>query len=119
MKTYIHRDLEPVLREMLKQFPSVVVTGPRQAGKSTMLRRVLADYSYLTLDDPLTRQQALDDPELLLDSAGERLIIDEVQYAPSLLSYLKMRIDRRRAANGPFVLSGSQQFVMMKNLGET
>ena len=119
MKTYIHRDLEPVLHEMLKQFPSVVVTGPRQAGKSTMLRQVLADYSYLTLDDPLTRQQALDDPELLLDSAGERLIIDEVQYAPSLLSYLKMRIDRRRAAKGRFVLSGSQQFVLMKNLGET
>ncbi|MEI6632740.1 MAG: AAA family ATPase [Chlamydiota bacterium] len=78
MKTYIHRDLEPVLHEML-QFPAVVVTGPRQAGKSTMLRQVLPDYSYLTLDDPFTRQQALDDPELLLDSAGERLIVDEVR----------------------------------------
>lgn len=119
MKTYIHRDLEPVLHAMLKQFPAVAVTGPRQAGKSTLLRHVLPDYAYVTLDDPMARQQALEDPELLLDNAGERVIVDEVQYAPALLSHLKMRIDRRRDAKGRFVLTGSQQFALMKNLGET
>lgn len=119
MKTYIPRDLEPVLHDLLKQFPAVAVTGPRQAGKSTLLRHVLPEYSYVTLDDPMARQQALDDPELLLENAGGRLIIDEVQYAPSLLSYLKMRIDRHRGARGRIVLTGSQQFALMKNLGET
>lgn len=119
MKNYIHRDLEPVLRAMLKQFPAVAVTGPRQAGKSTLLRHVLPDYPYVTLDDPLARQQALEDPELLLENAGERLVVDEVQYAPTLLSYLKIGIDRKRDVKGRFVLTGSQQFALMKNLGET
>ena len=119
MKNYIPREMEPVLRDMLKQFPAVVVTGPRQAGKSTLLQHVLPDYPYITLDDPLVRQQALDDPELLIDTAGKRLVIDEIQYAPSLLPHLKMRIDRQREKKGRFVLTGSQQFVLMKNLGET
>ena len=74
---------------MLKQFPAVAVTGPRQAGKSTLLRHVLPDYSYVTLDDPLARQQAIDDPELLLENAGERVIVDEIQYAPSFISEVR------------------------------
>jgi hypothetical protein len=119
MDTYIHRDVEPVLGAMLNQFPAVAVTGPRQTGKSTLLRHVLPEYPYVTLDDPLVRQQAIDDPELLLDSGGERLIVDEVQYAPALLSHLKMRIDRQRSVKGRFVLTGSQQFALMKNLSET
>ena len=116
--TYVPRDVEPVLGALLEQFPAVAVTGPRQAGKSTLLRQVLPGHRYVTLDDPLARQQAIEDPELLLDS-GERLIVDEVQYAPALLSYLKMRIDHRRDAKGRFVLTGSQQFGLMRNLGET
>ncbi len=119
MSKYIARDLEPVLREMLKQFPAVAVTGPRQAGKSTLLQHVLPDYSYVTLDDPNARRMAQDDPELLLSSANGPLIIDEVQYAPAMLSHIKMRIDQKRTAKGRFVLTGSQQFVLMKNLGET
>jgi predicted AAA+ superfamily ATPase len=119
MKNYIPRDLEPVLHDVLKQYPAVAVTGPRQAGKSTLLQHVLPAYSYITLDDPLARQQALDDPELLMDTAGRRMIIDEIQYAPSLLSHIKMRVDRQREKKGRFVLTGSQQFVLMKNLSET
>lgn len=119
METYIHRDLEPVLLDVLKQFPSVAVTGPRQAGKSTLLRRMLPDHAYVTLDAPLVRQQAIEDPELLLDNAGEPVIVDEIQYAPSLLPYLKMRIDQRRDARGRFILTGSQQFALLKNLSET
>jgi len=119
MDRYIKRDLEPALRETLKQFPAVAITGPRQTGKSTLLLHALPDYAYVTLDDPLARRQALDDPELLLDQAGERVIIDEIQYAPSLLPHLKMRIDRRRGERGRFVLTGSQQFALIKNLGES
>lgn len=119
MASYVPRDIEPTLRQMLGQFPAVAVTGPRQSGKTTLLQHVLPDYVYLTLDDPLVRRQALEDPELLLDEAGERVVIDEIQYAVSLLPYLKMRIDRARERTGRFVVTGSQQFAMMKNLGET
>lgn len=111
--------LEPVLKELAAQFPAVAVTGPRQSGKSTLLQQVFPDYTYLTLDDPLVAQQALSDPELLLDSAGPRVLFDEIQYAPSLLPRLKLRVDRQRAQPGQFILTGSQQFVLMKGLGET
>lgn len=119
MDIYIHRDLEPVLRERLREFPCVVVTGPRQAGKSTMLRKVLPNYAYRSLDDPQVRQMAVQDPEGFLDTLGERGIVDEIQYAPDLLSYLKLRIDRERARYGRYVLTGSQQFVLMKGVSES
>ena len=116
---YIHRLIEPVLSELLAQFPAVAVTGPRQSGKSTLLQHHLRDYRYLTLDDPVLREQALLDPNLFLDSAGDRTIIDEIQYAPGLLPYVKMRIDRDRQRRGRFVLTGSQQFQLIRGLGES
>jgi predicted AAA+ superfamily ATPase len=119
MVSYIHRSVEPVLKQMAGQFPAVAVTGPRQSGKSTLLQQVFPDHAYLTLDDPLVLQQALHDPELLLESAGPRVVIDEIQYALSLLPRLKLRVDRHRATPGQFILTGSQQFVLMKGLGET
>ena len=100
MTPYIHRSIEPALREMVGQFPVVAVTGPRQSGKSTLLQEVFAKYAYLTLDDPLVLQQALGDPELLLESAGPRVVIDEIQYAPSLLPRLKLRVDSPSRATG-------------------
>jgi predicted AAA+ superfamily ATPase len=119
MPTYVQRDIQPTLREMIAQFPAVAVTGPRQSGKTTLLQHELPDHAFITLDDPLLRRQALDDPELLLNTAGERLVIDEIQYAVSLLPRLKMRIDQQRDLAGRFVLTGSQQFALMKSLGET
>lgn len=116
---YVHRSVEPVLTELLGQFPAVAVTGPRQSGKSTLLQHHLPDYQYITLDDPVLREQALSDPNLFLDSVGERAIIDEVQYAPGLLAYVKMRIDRDRHVRGRFVLTGSQQFHLIRGLGES
>lgn len=116
--TYVKRAVEPILTEMLAQFPAVALTGPRQAGKSTLLRQMLPDVTYRSLDDPQARRLALDDPELFLDAA-ERMIVDEVQYIPELLSYIKMRIDRRRDERGRFILTGSQQFHLIKGLGDS
>ena len=119
MGSYIHRSIEPVLQKMAGQFAVIALTGPRQAGKSTLLQETFSKYAYLTLDDPILAQQALNDPELLLNTAGQRVVIDEIQYAPSLLRYIKMRVDRNRVTPGQYILTGSQQFSLMKGLGET
>jgi hypothetical protein len=97
----------------------VAVTGPRQAGKSTLLKHCLPDYKYVTLDDPFYREQAHADPLLFLDTLGERAIIDEIQLAPGLLSYVKIRVDNRRSVKGQYVFTGSQQFGLIKNLSDS
>lgn len=117
--TYITRDIEPRLERLLVSSPCVAVTGPRQAGKSTLLKHCLQDYNYVTLDDPLSREQALADPNFFLDTLGERVIIDEIQLAPSLLSYVKIRVDNNRAVKGQYVFTGSQQFGLIKNLSDS
>ncbi len=116
---YIHRDIEPALKRMLASFPSIAVTGPRQTGKSTLLRHQLPGYRYITLDNPLLREQAISDPELFLDAAGDRVIVDEIQLAPGLLSYIKIRIDANRKRKGWYVFTGSQQFTMIRDLGDS
>jgi predicted AAA+ superfamily ATPase len=118
-QSYIPRDLQAILLNRLATFPSVVVSGPRQSGKSTLLLKTLPDYTYITLDDPVTRERALADPNLFLDWAGDRVIIDEIQQAPQLLSYVKMRIDRQRAKRGSFVFTGSQQFALIRDLSDS
>ncbi|OGU11085.1 MAG: hypothetical protein A2075_13490 [Geobacteraceae bacterium GWC2_58_44] len=117
--TYIPRDIEARLERLLASSPCVAVTGPRQAGKSTLLRHCLPDYKYVTLDDPFFREQAYSDPLFFLDSLGERAIIDEIQLVPSLLSYVKIRVDNRRSVKGQYVFTGSQQFGLIKNLSDS
>ena len=116
---YVSREIETALMQRLETFSAVAITGPRQTGKSTLLRALLPEYRYITLDDPFTLQQAVSDPELLLASLGNHVIVDEIQYAPSLLPYIKMRIDDHRSLKGQFVLTGSQQFVLTKHLSES
>ena len=116
---YIQRTIERLLPGILATFPSLAVTGPRQSGKSTLLRHALPEYRYVTLDDPAVLELAHADPVYLLDSVGERCIIDEIQLAPGILSYVKMRVDAERSRNGRFVFTGSQQFGMIRNLGDS
>jgi predicted AAA+ superfamily ATPase len=116
---YIHRQIETYIKKIIKSFPCLAVTGPRQSGKSTLLMNTLPDYNYITLDDPLTRQRATTDPRLFLDTSGNKVIIDEIQWAPQLMSYIKMRVDERRDKNGAYVFTGSQQFTLIKNLSDS
>lgn len=116
---YIQRTIEHLLPGILATFPCLAVTGPRQSGKSTLLRHALPDYRYVTLDDPAVMEQAQFDPVFFLDGLGERCIIDEIQLAPGILSYVKMRVDADRSRNGRFVFTGSQQFGMIRNLGDS
>lgn len=116
---YIPRTMEKFLPGILSTFPCLAVTGPRQSGKSTMLRQALPGYRYVTLDDPTVLAQSHDDPVYFLDSLGDQCIIDEIQLAPGILSYVKMRVDADRSRNGRFVFTGSQQFGMIRNLGDS
>src|SRR3989338_4757404 len=116
---YFTRDIEHQLNEALKQFPACLITGSRQSGKSTLLQHSLPNYRYVTLDNPIMRALAVEDPELFLSSYPSPLIIDEIQYAPNLLFYLKMRIDQNRQLRGQFVFTGSQTFQVMKGVSES
>jgi len=116
---YFHRGLEKPLQEALKHFPAVLVTGSRQTGKSTLLQYVLKEYTYVTFDDPLMRNLAESDPALFLKTYPAPLIIDEIQYVPSLLPHIKMNIDAERSKYGQYVLTGSQLFSLMKGVSES
>ena len=118
---YIPRLIRRMLEEALAAFPSVMLTGPRQSGKTTFLREELGDrFDYATLDDPLERSFARSDPNGFLDRFQERpVVLDEIQYVPEILSYIKIRIDRDRARHGQWILTGSQQFHLMRNISES
>ena len=116
---YQPRAIEKAIKEGANQFPAVIVTGPRQTGKSTLLKNIFPKHSYVSLDDPLIRRQAQEDPNLFLESYPAPLIIDEIQYAPEILSYLKIQIDENRHACGQFILTGSQIFPMMQGVTES
>lgn len=118
---YTKRHIAIALRTALAQFPAVLVTGPRQSGKTTVLRTELgSDYTYTTFDDPLMREFARRDPHGFLRAHAEgNAILDEIQYVPELMPYLKMAIDQDRQRNGRWVLTGSQQFALMRDVNES
>ncbi len=116
---YIKRHLETVVSKMSLAFPVILVTGPRQVGKTTLLRKIAAENrAYVTLDNPLIRDLARTDPELFLQRYQSPVLIDEIQYAPELLPYIKMLVDEKKQ-KGDFWLTGSQMFHMMKNVSES
>ncbi len=117
---YIPRTLEPVLARALEQFPAVVLTGPRQAGKTTLLRHLLEGSArYVALDLPDVRAAAEADPRGFLDLHPAPVILDEIQACPSLLPYLRERIDQRRSEPGRYILSGSQNLLLMEAVTES
>lgn len=114
----IPRTLSEQLMPMLSWFPVVSVTGPRQSGKSTLVRTMLPDYEYVNLEDETTHRSALDDPVGFIRSHDDHLIIDEAQYAPGLFSQIQVAADER-GTMGQYVLSGSQNFLMEKRIGQS
>ncbi len=120
MERYIERSLEPVLRRAASEFPAVVLTGPRQAGKTTLLQRVFGGrYRHLSLDLPDVRLAALEDPRGFLEMNGPPVIFDEVQHAPILLPYIRERIDADRGARGQYLLTGSQNLMLAEKVTES
>ena len=117
---YITRNLEKVVKQVTNEYPVVLVTGPRQVGKTTMLKKLMegTDRGYVTLDDLNERDLAKTDPELFLQLHKTPILIDEVQYAPELFSYIKMYADRDHEP-GAFWLTGSQVFKLMQGVSES
>ncbi|ABN73764.1 ATPase [Actinobacillus pleuropneumoniae] len=112
------RQMKPLIEALIKQFPAVLVTGPRQVGKSTLLQYISEDYQYVTFDDPMVLSMAKNDPSLFMLNYSGKLILDEVQYAPELFSSLKLAIDKQKMS-GLYLLSGSQAFHLIQNVTES
>ena len=115
---YITRTLEKHIAKISSQFKVILVTGARQVGKSTLLKHCDNKRNYVTLDDYKERELAINDPELFLQRHKAPLIIDEIQYAPNILPYIKIAVDNSDK-KGQYWLTGSQQFHMMKNITES
>ena len=116
---YLKRQMEESILKASKTFPIVMVCGQRQTGKSTMLSHLMPkDMKYVSLDDDRARMLAKRDPEMFFEIYGDKLFIDEFQRVPSILINIKKIVDSKKE-NGQFWLSGSQKFVMMKNVSES
>ena len=125
---YIKRVIEKTIKKMVNEFPVIVISGARQVGKSTMLQMIKEDnMNYVTLDDLDARNLALSDPKYFLEQYSHPLLIDEIQYAPNLLPYIKMIVDDEKfkalknntEVKSLFWLTGSQQFKVMKDVSES
>lgn len=116
---YYPREIKEPWLQTSEQFPVLLLTGPRQIGKTTFLQHICGkDRKYVSLDDLSVRGLANEDPALFLQRFSPPVLIDEIQYAPKLLSQIKMIVDSQRKV-GAFWLTGSQQFQMMKGVSET
>ena len=119
MEKYIHRDIDSLLLEVANSYSAMIVTGPRQVGKTTTLRTLLGEgRQFVSLDDRENRNLAKTDPEMFLSVHSAPVIIDEVQYAPELFSYIKMKIDNGAPA-GSYLMTGSQMYQLIKLAGES
>ncbi len=114
----IPRKITESLRKSLGQFPVVSLTGPRQSGKTTLLKNEFPEFTYLSMEDPDVRSFASEDPRLFLSHYGRKTIIDEAQRVPELFSYLQGWVDET-GEPGQYIVSGSQNFLLMKTISQS
>ena len=115
---YINRHAEESVRKLAEMFGAVLVIGPRQVGKTTMLKRVASKTEYVTLDDPMLLAAATEQSGTFFKDNPPPVFVDEIQYAPKLFPQIKIIIDREKK-KGQFFMSGSQQFQLMENVSES
>ena len=116
---YQPRVIEAQLRDYLQCFSALVITGPRQSGKSTLIQHVLKDYQYVSFDDFRVRAFISDDPIGFIQTYHDKVIFDEAQKAPEIFELVKIAIDNDRKSYGKFVLTGSSQFSLLKEISES
>ena len=115
---FISRDIENELFNLLAEYPVITLLGPRQAGKTTLAKTALKDYSYANLEDPEIREIATHDPKAFLAQFQKKVIIDEIQRVPELLSYIQVEVDTK-PGNGLFVLTGSHQLSLREAITQS
>jgi len=117
---YIPRQLSPILRKAADEFPAVVVVGPRQSGKTTLLKNLFGEqYPIISLEPPDMRLAAQSDPRGFLNLYPAPIVFDEIQYSPGLLPYIKEKIDANRGKTGQYILTGSQNLLLMSQVTES
>ena len=116
---WIDRQIEPFLRQCASTRPAVVLTGARQTGKTSLVRRLFPDHAFMSLDLPSEAEQAELDPGSFLARHPPPVIVDEVQYAPGLFRHLKTAIDGNRRHAGAFLLTGSQPLALMQSVSDS
>lgn len=116
---YIQRVLAKQIKRHINSFPVLGLTGPRQSGKSTMLKNILPDYKYITFDEDINISAFESDPQEFMKQYSDKVIFDEVQYVPKLFNIIKAMVDKDRMNYGRFILTGSSQFNFLKNVSES
>lgn len=113
----IKRIIKDKIIQLAEKFPVISVTGPRQSGKTTLIKSIFPDYRYESLEDPDTRLFAINDPRKFLNE-GKKMVIDEIQRAPELFSYMQSNSDKTNI-NGQFIISGSQSFLLNQHISQS
>ncbi len=114
----INRAITDKVLEASKKMPVITVTGPRQSGKSTLVKKIFPEYNYVNLEDIEKRNFAKEDPKGFLKNVGRKVVIDEVQHVPDLLSYIQVDVDAHQAARN-YVLTGSQNLLLMEQVSQS
>src|ERR1035441_8094849 len=116
---FIDRQLAPVLLAAYRHFPAVVVTGPRRAGKTTLLRKLFPKARYVLLEDPDIQAQVRSDPSALIGELQPPVVFDEIQNAPELLAYVRTLIDTKPRRMGQWLFTGSQEAPLKRGITES
>lgn len=116
---WIQREISAELHQLARTFPVVVLIGPRQVGKTSILEKTFPEYTYVSMDVSINAEMAETRPQDFLQQYSPPVVLDEIQYAPSFLRHIKTNVDAHRGENGLFILTGSQNFMLMEAVTES
>ena len=116
---WIEREITRELKNTAETFPVLVLVGPRQIGKTSLLERIFPNHKYISLDVGSNAEAAETRPQEFLDLNPPPLILDEIQYAPSFFRFIKTYVDANKGKNGLFILTGSQNFMLMESVSDS
>jgi len=116
--TMIDRNIQSTIKKYSREYPVIAVVGPRQSGKTTLVKNIFRNYKYISLESIDNRERAISDPRGFLDDCGSMVILDEIQRTPDLFSYLQEYVDRNNKP-AQYILTGSHQFLLMEKISQS